>query len=549
MLQSRLFSAFSLLQKSPATSPLLLVKCAENANYLCLMTEVLQNIRAASTTVFGGYYTPHAQAFRWQPASYADEQFATLGEIRYADWIEPEQLFGCVRINQQQIQLEPGLLHRVNGGTLVLSLHSVLTQPRMWFRLKQIFIQKRFDWLSPDETRPLTVSVPSMPMQFRLLLCGDWEALAAFQEMEPELASLCTYSEFEETLQVENQQNLAHWYQWVYQLNQRLKLPTIDTDFWPILLREGMRHTGEQYRLPLCPCWLERQLQEASLYSEQQSLRGENLTAALEDRAWRENSLSQSVHDDILSDQIFLATEGEAIGQINGLSVVEFPGHPRPFGEPSRISCVVHAGDGEFNDVEHKAELSGNVHAKGMMIMQAYLVTELQLDQQLPFSASLVFEQSYSEVDGDSASLAGFCAFVSALARRPIHQYMAVTGSVDQLGNVQSVGGINEKIEGFFAICHQRDLNGKQGVIIPASNVQHLCLQKSVIEAVRNARFHIWTVSRADEALLLLTDMEWSGEGTPSLLSSIQERIAQIHQQEVRQRLWLPRWFSGFKRS
>lgn len=153
------------------------------------------------------------------------------------------------------------------------------------------------------------------------------------------------------------------------------------------------------------------------------------------------------------------------IGQINALSVMEFPGHPRAFGEPSRISCVVHVGDGEFTDVERKAELGGNIHAKGMMIMQAWLIAELELEQQLPFSASIVFEQSYSEVDGDSASLAELCALISALASQPINQQLAVTGSVDQFGRVQPVGGLNEKIEGFFQVCHQRTLSGTQGLL------------------------------------------------------------------------------------
>jgi len=479
----------------------------------------------------------------------ADSRFATHGEISYADWIEPEQLFGCVRVHLNSITLEPGLLHRINGGTLVLSLRSLLAQPLMWLRLKQIMTRQRFDWLSPDETRPLPVSVPSMPMQFRLVLSGERDALANFQEMEPELASLCIYSEFEENLQIADEEDLSLWCQWTSQLAKQLALPAISADFWPVLLREAARYTGDQENVPVCPAWLSRQLREAALYSEQQLLTGESLTAALSAREWRENYLSERVRDEILLDQILIETEGEAIGQINGLSVIEFPGHPRAFGEPSRISCVVHPGDGEFTDVERKAELGGNIHAKGMMIMQAYLIAEMQLDQPLPFSASLVFEQSYSEVDGDSASLAELCALVSALANQPINQQIAVTGSVDQFGNVQPVGGLNEKIEGFFEICRQRNLNGKQGVIIPASNVRHLSLQQDVVEAVRDGQFHLWAVSSADEALPLLTGVEWDKENAPCLLRSIQERIAQINQQDARQRPWPLRWLNWFNHS
>lgn len=219
--------------------------------------------------------------------------------------------------------------------------------------------------------------------------------------------------------------------------------------------------------------------------------------------------------------------------------------HPRAFGEPSRISCVVHIGDGEFIDVERKAELGGNIHAKGMMIMQAFIMSELELEQQLPFSASLTFEQSYSEVDGDSASMAELCALISALANVPINQSIAITGSVDQFGRVQPVGGLNEKIEGFFTICQQRGLTGKQGVIIPSANVRHLSLAQELRQAVADEQFFIWAIDDVTEALPLLTQLQWDGEGQ-TLRQTIQERIAQAMQQETRHRFpWPLRWLGG----
>ncbi|WP_437609034.1 AAA family ATPase [Erwinia sp. V71] len=548
--QPRLINALGLLQLSSAAFPLMLVKTAESHDYLTLLADALRSTsEEEDDTVYGGQYTIDERHVSWQPASVADERFASHGETHFADWIEAEQLFGCVRVYQDNIQLEPGLLHRVNGGTLVLSLRSVLAQPLLWLRLKQIISRQRFDWLSPDETRPLPVSIPSMPMQFRLVLSGERDALADFQEMEPELASLCIYSEFEENLQIADEEELTLWCQWTQHLARTAGLPPLNADFWPVLFREATRYTGDQYTLPLCPDWLNRQLREAALYSEDEQITAASLSAALDARVWRESYLSERVRDEILLDQILIETEGEVTGQINGLSVIEFPGHPRAFGEPSRISCVVHAGDGEFTDVERKAELGGNIHAKGMMIMQAYLISELELEQQLPFSASLVFEQSYNEVDGDSASLAELCALISALANQPISQHIAVTGSVDQFGNVQPVGGLNEKIEGFFEICRQRELSGKQGVIIPASNVRHLSLHQNVVDAVRDGQFHIWAVNSADEALPLLTGVEWDKENAPCLLRSIQERIAQIQQQDARQRPWPLRWVNWFNHS
>lgn len=277
------------------------------------------------------------------------------------------------------------------------------------------------------------------------------------------------------------------------------------------------------------------------------TFRGEELQAMLAQREWREGFLAERMQDEILLEQILIETEGAQVGQINALSVIEFPGHPRAFGEPSRISCVVHIGDGEFNDIERKAELGGNIHAKGMMIMQAFLMAELELEQQIPFSASLTFEQSYSEVDGDSASMAELCALISALAEVPLNQNIAITGSVDQFGRAQPVGGLNEKIEGFFAICQQRELTGKQGVIIPAANVRHLCLHQNLLDALQANQFFIWAVDDVMDALPLLTGLTWDAEGQNNLKQVIQERIAQATQQDARHRFpWPLRWLNWF---
>ncbi|MEI7265313.1 Lon protease family protein, partial [Pectobacterium carotovorum] len=316
------------------------------------------------------------------------------------------------------------------------------------------------------------------------------------------------------------------------------QLPLLDADAWPALVNVAIRYSGDQGNLPLCPRWLIGQLKYASLYARDGQITEQALVDAVAARQWREGYLRERMQDEIELGQILIETEGEVVGQINGLSVLEFPGYPVAFGEPTRISCVVHAGDGEFTDVERKAELAGNLHAKGMMIMQAFLITELELDQQLPFSASIVFEQSYSEVDGDSASLAELCALVSALSLRPINQQFAVTGSVDQFGHVQPIGGVNEKIEGFFEVCQRRGLTGTQGVILPAANLRHLCLQEDVVEAVREGKFHLFPVETAPEALSLLTNFAYDDEQQPNLLSAIRERIGQLAPQERRRFPW-----------
>ncbi|WP_168404234.1 AAA family ATPase [Erwinia amylovora] len=551
--QPRLCNGLNLLLQTRAKVPLMLVKSPESAVYLTLLQNMLSSMAEsnedASPTIWGGHYEVSSRQVSFHKAQAVSDNFASEGGICQADWIEPEQLFGCVRVHQSTISLTPGVIHRVNGGVLILSLRTLLAQPLMWLRLKRILVNQRYDWLSQDETRPLPLDIPSMPVQFRLVLIGERDALADFQDMEPELASMSLYSEFEDNIQLADDDDFNHWLMWVQSVAESLDCPAPAADLWPVLIREAARYTGDQDTLPLDPEWLGRQLQEAALYSNGVTLNAENLQDALNTREWREGFLAERMRDEILQEQILIETEGEMIGQINALSVMEFPGHPRAFGEPSRISCVVHVGDGEFTDVERKAELGGNIHAKGMMIMQSWLIAELELEQQLPFSASLVFEQSYSEVDGDSASLAELCALISALALQPINQQIAVTGSVDQFGRVQPVGGVNEKIEGFFHICNQRTLSGNQGVIIPAANIRHLSLQQEVVDAVREGKFHLWAVSSVDEALPLLTGKEWDKEQGPCLLQSIQERIAQITLQDARHRPWPQRWFNWFNRS
>lgn len=546
-LQPRLHYSLDQLLYPQSIADILLVKAQEEPAYLKLLADLAEKMRPTTGSLHGVRYTVTEDAVSVSPAEQADDNFASSGPVICASWIEAEQLFGCVRLFNGKITLQPGLIHQANGGILILSLRALLSQPLMLMRLKNIVAHGHFDWLSWDESRPLPVSVPSMPISLKLILVGERDSLADFQEMEPELAENALYSEYEDNLQIIDECDLRRWCQWVWQAAGELSLPgPDDKDAWTLLIQEGTRYTGDQQMLPLSPLWVARQLRETASFCEGERFSGEQLSTMLAQRQWREGYLAERMLDEILQEQILIETEGEQIGQVNALSVIEFPGHPRAFGEPSRISCVVHFGDGEFMDIERKAELGGNIHAKGMMIMQAFLMAELGLDQQIPFSASLTFEQSYSEVDGDSASMAELCALVSALANVPISQSMAITGSVDQFGRVQPVGGLNEKIEGFFHVCQQRGLTGKQGVIIPATNVRHLSLSDDVQRAVNAEEFTLWAIDNVADALSLLTGLAWDGEGQTTLLQTIQERIIQANQQEERHRPWALRWLNWF---
>ncbi|WP_230351897.1 Lon protease family protein [Lelliottia sp. WAP21] len=545
--QPRLHYALEQVLSPWTTSPFMLLKAPEEAEYLALIADAMRQLQPEPNTVFGGQYHIAGHDVTFEPAKEADDRFAAAGEIVTANWAEAEQLFGCLRQFNGELTLHPGLVHKANGGVLVISLRTLLAQPLLWMRLKTIVAQQRFDWVAYDESRPLPVSVPSMPVSLKVVLTGDRESLADFQEMEPELAEQAVYTEFEDNIQIADADDMAQWCQWVLAIAERYNLPTPAADAWPSLIREAVRYTGDQETLPLCPLWLSKQLREVGVISGEGIFTGEQYVQMLAQREWREGYLADRMQDEILLEQILVETEGERVGQINALSVIEFPGHPRAFGEPSRISCVVHIGDGEFTDIERKAELGGNIHAKGMMIMQAFLMSQLQLEQQIPFSASLTFEQSYSEVDGDSASMAELCALISALADVPVNQNIAITGSVDQFGRAQPVGGLNEKIEGFFTICQQRGLSGKQGVIIPAPNARHLSLSQNILDAVEAEQFTIWAIEDITDALPLLTNLVWDAEGQTTLMQTIQERIAQAMQQDARHRYpWPLRWLGWF---
>lgn len=227
---------------------------------------------------------------------------------------------------------------------------------------------------------------------------------------------------------------------------------------------------------------------------------------------------------------LLIATKGAAVGQINGLSVIETMGTSYEYGEPVRITATLRAGgEGDVIDIERKAELAGQIHAKAMMIINGFLTKEFGAEQPLPVSASLVFEQSYSEIDGDSASLTGLCAVISVLANAKVSQALAVTGAVDQFGDVQAVGGVNEKIEGFYRVCRLHGFTGTQGVIIPKSCVNQLVLRPAVVKAVAERKFFIFTVDHVTEAVKLLTALDWGdAETEDTICYRINQRLSNV---------------------
>ncbi len=546
IVQPRLQESLSLFSHPAAKRRFMLVKSDESECYLNTIAQLLPpEVRTRQKRTMGGEYHFDNHRFVFTPSD--NGHFSAVQPFAVCDWTEPEQLFGQVYTHHQHVQLQPGIIHQVNGGFLIMSLRSLLAQPLMWLRLKQMVCAQRFDWLAHTEQHPLPFPVDSMPLDLRVIVVGDRLSLDEFMLSEPELSEEALYGEYEFDCQLEETEQLTVWCQFVNGLLKQNQLPPLSADGWYELLRQGMRFQEDKRTLPLDLTWLTTLLRDAATLLPADTITAEALRKIKDNRSWRHGYLADRGLDEILQGQVYIQTQGSAVGQINGLSVLQYPGHPEAIGEPSRITCVAHIGDGEFVDVERKSELGGNIHAKGMMIMQAYLIAELKLEQPFPFSTSVVFEQSYGEVDGDSASLAELCALISALSWQPVDQQIAVTGSVDQFGFVQAIGGVNEKIEGFFRLCQARGLTGKQGVIIPASNERHLVLSDDVVEAVRQGEFHIWTAGHVSQAASHLMNMPYyEEEGNPSgehLLAIIQDRIFLANNQDKPRNSWFSRWW------
>ncbi|PPI88762.1 Lon protease [Candidatus Pantoea edessiphila] len=542
--QPRLINGLAHLHHQKQGFPILLLCSQENRDYLKVISQIAKSFFSTSSELFGGEYQIINDTVILKPPSEIENPFTSHGEVCFADWIEKRLLFGYACIYKNKIHLEPGLIHKANGGTLILSLKSILLKSEIWFQLKKSIEQGYTELGSLNEKRPLPLSIPALPLKLNLVLCGDMESLCNFQKIDSESYKMAIYTEFEENMKILNEDDMLSWCRWTTNLAEQSGLPLPEESFWPELVKEGVRFSNDKETLPLCPRWLIRQIRESVLIMND-TLNDKALCNALKVRLWRESYLKDLINNDIFLKQNLIETEGQVIGQINGLTVVDYPGHPRLICHPSRITCVAYPGNNDLIDIEGDSELGGNIYIKSMMIIQSYLMAELKI--QSPFVASLVFEQSYFEIDGDSASLAGLCVLISALAEYPINQQIAVTGSIDQLGNIQPVGALNEKIESFFDICYERNLTGQQGVIIPTQNIRHLSLKDDLVEVVKQNKFHIWAVKHVSEAIYLLTGKLWNSKNNKEncLLYNIQKRIINQNQNTI-PRSNSNRWFNWF---
>jgi lon-related putative ATP-dependent protease len=407
-------------------------------------------------------------------------------------------------------QIKPGALHAANGGYLILDVRKVLTQPYAWEGLKRALYGKqvRIESLGQMLSLVSTVSLEPepIPLDVKVVLLGERLLYYLLCEYDPDFRELFKVAaDFEDNVD-RNSDNDQLYAQLIATLVRKNKLRPFDRSAVAAVIEQSMRLVGDREKLSTHLRSIADLLSEASFWAgeaQQDVVRSEDVQRAVDYQIERIDRVRDRMHEAILRDTVMIDTAGATVGQVNGLSIIQLG--DAAFGIPSRITATTRLGEGELVDIEREVDLAGPIHSKGVFILSNYLGARYAQDFPLSLSASLTFEQSYSQVEGDSASLAELCALLSSLAGLPVRQSLAVTGSVNQHGQVQAIGGVNEKIEGFFNVCRERGLNGEQGVLVPKSNMKHLMLRNEVVQAVRDGKFSIYAVEHADEAISLLT--------------------------------------------
>ena len=444
--------------------------------------------------------------------------------------------------------IRPGALHRANGGYLILEAHQLLQHPFAWEGLKRALKARQLGIEAPQGSSLIsTVSLEPepVPLEVKVVLLGDRSLYYLLSAVDPEFLELFKVAaDFDDVIDRsdESQRRYANL---IAALIQGQELRPYDRSAVARVTEQGARMAGDADKLSAHTASLTDLLREADYWAGEAGnsvVAADDVQRAVDAQTYRADRLRSRHQEGILRNTIYIDTGGAKVGQINGLSVIQVGAFA--FGRPSRITARVRLGKGEVVDIEREVDLGGSLHAKGVLILASFLGARFGSEQPLSLSASLVFEQSCSGVEGDSASAAELYALLSAIAEVPIDQSFAITGSVNQHGEVQPIGGVNEKIEGFFDLCKARGLSGEQGVVIPASNVKHLMLREEVVEAVAADRFHIFPIETIDQGAELLMGLPMGGRDAGSAYpeGSLSHRV------EERLRVFAARW-KGFAAS
>lgn len=429
--------------------------------------------------------------------------------------IEYTNIHGSVFTNYRMIQ--PGALHRANGGYLLLDVDQLIEQPYVWDSLKLAIKSTRLRMDLPQQdvgmVNNITLNPQPVDLNVKIVLLGSRDLYYTLQDYDDEFDELFrVLVDFDLEIPV-TKQALFDFVGKVRAHVYSLGLEGITTNAMCRLVEYSLRMAEHKEKLSAHFAEVIELVNEAHYFSKKSNasantnvLELDHLKAALSAKKRRTGRVSQALLNDIKEGHVLIATEGKAVGTVNGLTVLDIG--DTAFGTPARITSTVFAGASGVVDIEREVELGQPIHSKGVMLLNGYLGNKYAQHFPLTLSANIALEQSYGHIDGDSASLGELVALISALTEIPCLQTLAITGSINQYGEVQAVGGVNEKIEGFFDLCQHRGLTGTQGVIIPKSNAINLVLDATVVDAVKKGLFHIYTVETVDDALTILMEQE-----------------------------------------
>ena len=407
-------------------------------------------------------------------------------------------------------QIKPGALLRANGGFLILHALDVLRAPFAWEALKRALIcgevtieniGEQYSTLSTEQLRP-----ESIPLDVKVILLGPLDVYQLLYQVDADFQELFKVkADFAPDMEW-NDEHLGHYVAFISRRVREEGLRHFDRSAQGGVIEYAARLREDQHKLSSRLRDIADLVSEANYWAGKAGhdlVQGDDVHQAIAKRKYRSNLIEERLQELIDNNTIMIDTVGAREAQINGMAVLDLGGYA--FGKPSRITARVSPGRGSVQSIEREIELSGPMHSKGVLILSGYLAGQYSQHFPLSLNATITFEQSYDEVDGDSASSTELYVLLSALAGLPLSQSIAVTGSVNQHGEIQAVGGVTTKIEGFFAICKAKGLTGDQGVIIPAANVPHLMLDEEIIDAVKAGQFHLWGVRTIDEGIELLT--------------------------------------------
>ncbi|HEY8173196.1 MAG TPA: Lon protease family protein, partial [Dehalococcoidia bacterium] len=408
--------------------------------------------------------------------------------------------------------IKPGSLHRANGGFLVVQAYDLLTQPLVWqtlkraLRTREIRLENMGEQLSIIPTA--TLAPEPIPLRVKVALIGDNRLYQLLQHADEDFQKLFkTRADFATDVERDGPQ-VDIYARFIARQVRALGMRAFDRDAVARVVEHSSRLVSDQQKLSLKMMDIVDLLVEADYWACDEGAKtvgAEHVEKAIDQKVYRSNLVEDRVQEFINNGTIKVDVDGEVVGTVNGLSVYDLGDYA--FGRPSRITARVSLGRGQVVNIEREVQKSGSSHSKGFLILNGYVNGKFAHRQPLSFAASITFEQVYDEVDGDSASSAELYALISAITDVPLKQGIAVTGSVNQLGQVQAIGGVNEKVEGFFAVCKARGLTGEQGVMIPKDNVRNLMLKPEVIDAVRTGDFHIWAVTEIEQGIEILSGM------------------------------------------